>query len=297
MDGILGKALSTVLAVAMGMSSVPAGAAPEDRKAFVQATFENDIFFHSDRYYTGGFQVQWGEKGGAANGLSRPLERLLCPNACPDGRRVLYSQKVGQLIYTPEDISLAVPQPNDRPWGAFLYYGAESLFRSADPTVTRSIGYQVGMVGPIAQGEQVQNGLHHLFNSQQAQGWGHQLDDEPGLVVTYMIEKRLVRAQNHVADSAVWASANGGVGNVATFGALGAKMAFGRNLPLQINPSQIGPKSLPLMEQAQDEVSGSPRYGSCLGILSACYVFVGVDARLIAHNIFLDGNTFQGNNG
>src|SRR5215510_1390955 len=97
--------------------AIPAFAAGDGEKTkFVQSTFENDIFFHSDRYYTDGFQVMWGEKHGEANFLSRPLERLLCPHSCPDSRRVLYSQKIGQLIYTPEDITIAAPQPDDRPW-------------------------------------------------------------------------------------------------------------------------------------------------------------------------------------
>ena len=277
--------------------ALPLAADEVEKTKFIQATFENDLFFHTDRYYSDGFQVMWGERRGEANFLSRPLDRLLCPNACTDGRRVLYSQKVGQLIYTPADISIAAPQPNDRPWGAFLYYGVESLFVDADPTITRSIGYQVGMVGPAALGEQVQNGIHHIFDSQQAEGWGNQLDNEPGIVATYLIEKRMLRARHAFADSAIWMSAGGGLGNVATFGAAGTKMAFGRNLPLQINPSQIGPKSLPLTEQAAMSSDGSARYGSCLGVLSACYAFVGIDARLVAHNIFLDGNTFQGNNG
>jgi len=230
--------------------------------------------------------------------LSRPLERLLCgEEKCPDGRRALYSQKVGQLIYTPEDITNPAPQPNDRPWAAFLYYGAESLYVDEDPTVTRSIGYQIGMVGPAALGEQVQNGVHHFSDSSQAQGWDNQLDNEPGIVVTYLVEKRLLRSRTRFADSAAWVSAGGGLGNVATFAGTGLKLAFGRNLPLQINPSQIGPKSLPVTDRGALSSDRTEHYGSCLGVFSACFVFVGVDARLVAHNIFLDGNTFQDNNG
>lgn len=269
-----------------------------EKSRFAQFTFENDIFFHSDRYYTDGFQIMWGKKEGEANLLSRPLERLLCSeDKCPDSRRALYSQKVGQLIYTPVLVTVAAPQPNDRPWAAFLYYGAESLFVDADPTLTRSIGYQVGMVGPAALGEQVQNGVHHFSDSDRAGGWDNQLDNEPGIVVTYMVEKRVLRLDARFAHSAIWLSGGGGVGNVATFAGVGAKLAFGRNLPLQINPSQIGPKSLPLTERALVTTENAGRYGSCLRVFSACYVFVGMDARYIAHNIFLDGNTFQGNNG
>ena len=291
--------IGLVALVGVAAATAASGADGEtDKTRFGQFTFENDIFFHSDRYYTDGFQIMWGEEPGEANFLSRPLENALCGReTCPDNRRVLYSQKVGQLIYTPERVTVAAPQPNDRPWAAFLYYGAESLFVDADPTITRSIGYQVGMVGPAALGEQVQNGVHHFSDSDRAQGWDNQLDNEPGIVLTYMVEKRLLRLSAGPADSAIWVSAGGGIGNVATFGGVGAKMAFGRNLPLQVNPSQIGPKALPITEYALARLGDANRYASCFAIFSACYVFVGVDVRYIAHNIFLDGNTFDGNNG
>lgn len=299
----LSGAASCVVSLVVAFLVFPVVPTPQARAEhngktrFIQGTFENDLFSGSDRYYTGGFQVMWGEKGGEANFLSRPLERFLCGHNCDDSRRVLYSQKIGQLIYTPADISVSGPQPNDRMYGAFLYYGAESLFVGTDPTVTRSVGYQIGMVGPVALGEQAQDVAHHLTGSEKPQGWEHQLHNEPAFVVTYMLEKRLVRARHDLADGALWVSVGGGVGNLATFGGTGIKYAIGRNLPLQINPSQVGPKTLPLSQRELSGLESFEPHGNCLGIFSACFVFVGADVRVIAHNMFLDGNSFQHNNG
>lgn len=290
-----------MLALSMSVTASGAGEDSDERTKtrFVQITFENDLFYHSDRYYTDGFQVMWGERVGDPDFLSRPLERLLCGGEkCPDSRRVLYSQKIGQLMYTPEDITIAAPQPNDRPWAAFLYYGAESLYVGDDPTLTRTIGYQIGMVGPAALGEQVQNAVHDIFDGRDANGWGNQLDNEPGIILSYVYEKRLLRYGGSRVDGAVWLSGGGTLGNVMTYAAGSAKMAFGRNLPLQVSTSQVGPKSLPITEQEMLSTNNTKGgYGNCLGVFSACYVFFGVEGRAVARNIFLDGNTFQDNNG
>ncbi len=289
------------------------GLADEVRDKFFQFTVENDVFYHTDRYYTDGAQLMWGEAGGKPDFVSRPLERYLCgPEKCSDDRRVLYSQKIGQLLYTPADITIAAAQPNDRPWAAFLYYGADSLYLDPDPTITRMIGYQVGVVGSYAFGEQTQSLIHKNFAGREANGWDNQLDNEPGIIVSYAIEKRLLRSKGDVGEGALWVSGGGAVGNVMTFASAGAKFAFGRNLPIQLNPSQIGPKSVPMTGQAalEDEADAGERpeasgaapglkgeYGRCLSWFSACYAFLGVEGRAVARNIFLDGNTFQDNAG
>ena len=289
--------------------------ADEERDRFFQATIENDVYFHTDRYYTDGAQLMWGEAGGKPDLISRPLERYLCgPEQCPDDRRVLYAQKIGQLLYTPADITIAAAQPNDRPWAAFLYYGADSLYLDSDPTITYMIGYQVGVVGSYALGKQTQGLIHKNFAGRDANGWDNQLDNEPGIIVSYAIEKRLMRSKGELGEGVVWVSGGGAAGNVMTFASASAKLAFGRNLPIQVNPSQIGPKSMPMTGQTalEDEVEGGEQpaasgagpmpthkgeYGRCLRWFSACYAFLGVEGRAVARNIFLDGNTFQDNDG
>ncbi|MEO1581804.1 MAG: lipid A-modifier LpxR family protein [Pseudomonadota bacterium] len=43
----------------------------------------------------------------------------------------------------------------------------------------------LGIVGPSAGGEWVQNEVHSLIDVNEAQGWDNQLDDELGLVLAY----------------------------------------------------------------------------------------------------------------
>lgn len=57
-------------------------------------------------------------------------------------------------------------------------------------------------------------------------------------------------------------------------------MRFGENLPNDYGPPRIQP-SLP----------GSAFYDPSDGF--GWYIFAGIEGRAVAHNIFLDGNTFQ----
>src|SRR5260221_13766624 len=50
----------------------------ESSKKFAEFTFENDVFFNTDRYYTNGVQLTWGENGKTPNAASRAIEDWLC---------------------------------------------------------------------------------------------------------------------------------------------------------------------------------------------------------------------------
>ena len=49
-----------------------------------------------------------------------------------------------------------------------------------DKDNSRSIlGLSVGVIGPGAVGEEIQNGFHHLIGDTTNKGWGYQLKNEP----------------------------------------------------------------------------------------------------------------------
>ena len=81
-----------------------------------------------------------------------------------------------QQIYTPSNTGLRTPDPRDRPYAGFLA-GTGTLVHE---TGTRQdiLALTLGMIGPAALGEQVQNGLHRLVQVDTAQGWSHQLPNE-----------------------------------------------------------------------------------------------------------------------
>lgn len=93
------------------------------------------------------------------------------------GRRSL---GLGQRIYTPR-VDGAEPVAGERPYAAWLFASAGAERRTQRRR--RAVAVEVGVTGPPALGEPVQNGFHRLMGSARQEGWAHQLAFEPGVLV------------------------------------------------------------------------------------------------------------------
>lgn len=87
---------------------------------------------------------------------------------------------IGQNIYTPGSKQQTTVVQNDRPYAGFLYVTGKTI-DNFSPTEQNLYGLQLGLIGPSARGEQVQNGFHALIGDRTAKGWANQLHDEPTL--------------------------------------------------------------------------------------------------------------------
>jgi len=127
----------------------------------VAVTEENDKFTptNKDRYYTQGLKVAVNRADG-----------------------VFLS--VTQEINTPADTSnppSVSPPYTDLPYSAALYVGCgygQILERGGRRDSMFSVEAKLGVIGPSAGGETVQNKFHQLIGTAQAVGWGTQLPDE-----------------------------------------------------------------------------------------------------------------------
>ena len=132
----------------------------QDEYEFV---FANDVFFHSDQGYTSGLGI------------------LFYPALSP------YTFRLGQDIYTPENKKTAIPAYGEHPYGAWLYIAADYDF---EPYYyfQNTVSLDIGVVGDIALGEEVQNLVHALNDSRKGKGWGSQLNSELGMYLSFQSE-------------------------------------------------------------------------------------------------------------
>ena len=259
----------------------PAGGSP----GYASLVWENDAFSlsHTDGHYTNGLRLSYlsGEDRIwhwlAKTAKSSPL--------FPSDAKLRASFAVGHNMYTPEDISDPDPIPDDRPYAAWLY-GALGLVGENGRNLDLA-ELSLGIVGPAAGGEEFQRFIHEIIGSPEPQGWHNQLSNEVIIQAYYehlwrglqlfksasLLEKLGTEfdAVPHLA---------GALGNAYIFGAGGLTLRVGNDLSADYGPPRIQP-SLP--------GSGIFATSRMVGWL----LFVGFEARAVAHNLFLDGNTFK----
>lgn len=263
------------------LATLPAHAserAPGDHYGTFSFTYENDLLAGTDRYYTSGFQFAW-----RSSSYDPPAWLAAATRGdgiiFPEGGTPRWGLAFGQNIFTPADTQRRNPDPADRPYAGWLY-GSITL-ASYTATSYGSLELQLGVVGPAALGEQVQNNVHDLLNIDRALGWNYQIKDEPGanLILTRQWRFNTDPIWDDVAVGIV-PTLTASLGNVQTFGAAGFMVRIGNELQADFGPPRMRPS-----------VSGSAFYQP--DGRWGWYAFAGVEGRAVAQDISLDGNTWR----
>jgi hypothetical protein len=273
----LAGSLAAILAVQASAARADSQVSDKSDHGTLSILFENDVFYNTDRDYTNGVELSYTTAVRDTPMLFVHLARLL-PFFATTGE-VRASFALGQSIYTPSDINLVNPPLTERPYAGFLYGG----FGLADDTGSRldQIELQAGVIGPSSLASDTQEFVHKLINDQQPKGWSTQLRGEPGIVLTYSRQLKLIPPQSVFGLFFDMEPHYGAaVGNVYDYVNAGAMARIGINIPDDYGPLRIEP-SLP----------GSGFFQSTGDV--GAYAFVGVDGRAIARNLFLDGNTWE----
>jgi len=245
----------------------------EERPRFASFTLENDFFAGYDRHYTNGLQLAFVTPLASVPAAIRalpPFDRSASPE-------VVFA--VGQRIYTPVDIEAPVPDPHDRPYAGWLYGLADVQTRN-DETIDH-VTITLGVVGPAALARQTQDTFHLLTGSERVEGWNSQLRNEPAF--TLGLERAWPAiAHDRLGDYRTDLALRSGVtlGNVLAYANVGAVWRVGTALPADFPATHIS------LGPPRDGFRGS-------GGETGWYAWLGADGRLVARNLFIDGNTFQ----
>jgi lipid A 3-O-deacylase len=270
--------VACLLAATGSTAQAACPAVPEDcaHAAFI---IENDKPSGRDQYYTNGFLFAWSSRA------YEPPE-WLAPITGQAGRFVAgenlrWGLSFGQKMYTPRDTRARIPDPNDRPYAGWLY-GALTLISSGE-TQLSSVELQLGVVGPSALGEQVQNIVHDVIGVRRSRGWDTQIKDEPGVNLVFSRQVRSNWATGIDGISAgVVPSFSASLGNVHTYAGAGAMLRIGNALEADFGPPRVRPVS-----------AGSVFYERDAGEGLGWYVFAGLEGRVVARDVTLDGNTWR----
>jgi hypothetical protein len=256
---------------------------------------ENDsLYFNTDKHYTQGLrlsdlapdigpQSSWNGPFDLAGDIAPIFSQDGAPR---DGSTAEHSRRyamfIGQSIFTPKNLTLKPPDPRDRPYAGWLYAGT-SLLQESNRHMLENLELDLGVVGPGSLARQTQNDFHQFIGVAQAKGWSHEIQTEPGGMLTYerLYHVPLLGTHNDGVDIVPQYGAT--VGNVMTYGDAGALLRIGKNLQADYGPARIRPALSGTDYFDADHLDGK------LGF----YVFAGAQGRVVGQNIFLDGNSFR----
>lgn len=261
------------LALACLLLASPAGA---QRVRAVQLTSDNDAYdfwipmaVRPDYEYSNGVRLAAEMEG------SRGWTALAAAAApCAAGRSEADAEtgcasttvEVGQRLYTPR-IDSEQPQAGQRPFAGWLY--AAVTGRVVDGRTRHTFGVEAGVTGEPSLGESVMEGYHRIAGFWDPVGWRHQLAFEPAASIRYGAERRMAEAR--IAGVRV-AELTAGAGAVAG--------------------------TLRTAAHAKAEARAGTRLASAWAVRplrgTSAYLRGSVRAEAVAHDLFLDGNTFGG---
>ena len=173
----------------LAITSATAKEPPKDfrRLYLFRFEFDNDTYLGSDDAFSAGwsFQVHSRLDDRWARGYAGWIGKL--PGLGDDGeggRIVRWAAGLSQIIITPEDVSIAAPQPDDAPWAGIL--GAAVSWTAYDNKKMGSLQLYGGCMGPCSGAEQVQTFVHDdLGFGTPPEGWDNQLVNEALFNVNY----------------------------------------------------------------------------------------------------------------
>lgn len=279
---VLWTALSTTPAFAEPTieQSIPGRVLAAPEKNIITMVIENDSFGGgADKNYTSGIRFNFTNVQARFPDIAYKIDKLIPTFEINKTSSIYYS--FGQSIFTPQDITQAAVVPDDRPWAGFLYASLGMITLTGNHT--DEVEATLGIVGPAAMGEQAQKFIHkHLTNSPKPQGWSHQLKNEPGVMLAWQRAWPML-AGGRIDDN-FWSFKpyfGTTLGNIETHGDVGFIVRLSpfdsrwQDMPVRVRPAMPGTG---IYEIPQKKWSWA--------------LFSGLEGRAVAHNIFLDGNTF-----
>lgn len=233
-------------------------------------------FDSSDRHYTNGLKLEASLRPSPIPQFGSWLDSWLDLGGT---RRHAGGLAITQLIFTPEDIREPDLIEDDRPYAGFLY--ASLFHQRRTERVFDHVQLDLGIVGEWSGAEDLQKFAHAAFpNEPRPEGWSEQLINELGVNLTY--QRRWRSRQIPI----VWGIQTDAIpqvgfqlGNVWTNAHAGATLRLGYQLP-----DDFG---VPRISEFRDATAlGNPDHRWSL------YAFTRLTGRVVARDLFLDGNTF-----
>ena len=157
---------------------------------------DNDLYTSTsqDRYYTNGLFLAY---------------RFLKENTNENLEKKIITYQLGHMIFTPIKSTLKFPSLHDRPFAGYLFgeYGINRFYKTQNIFETN---FQIGVIGPKSQANELQNFIHSIYGFPKATGWEHQIKEAVAINSTIKYIHFLGKNKTEMFDISSYNSLNAG---------------------------------------------------------------------------------------
>lgn len=154
--------------------------------AFVRFQYDNDLFQAQDIYYTQGVCLE------IVNPLfqKNPLNKIMVSSKKSSSKKS--GIRIETAAFTPTSIISDSILYSDRPYAAIMALNCYQMNYFKGQKMKLSSDVQIGVIGPLALGKEIQTGIHKLTNNSLPRGWEHQIQNDFILNYAARLEKQIV---------------------------------------------------------------------------------------------------------
>ncbi|ELV8694038.1 DUF2219 family protein [Vibrio fluvialis] len=248
------------------------GAAIASSQATFSLHLDNDGIFGVDEEYTNGIFLTYTSQGITPYWWAKPLSLSAWGANSLDKWEI----SVGHKMWTPSDITLETPQPNERPYAGYLH--AEFNYLSLHPQQAQRFNLTIGTTGENSMAEKAQILVHGITKSDDPNGWDYQVENKIAGSVGYLGHFNWIRTRS--LGGLEWDIANVSevnVGNFRSDASTGVMLRWGQDLAGNFGSAQISAEKpfLPGM-------IGASTHG--------WFLFGGVEGRYRFNDLTIEGN-------
>jgi lipid A 3-O-deacylase len=268
----------TALAVTLPPLAIAAQAQPAPDTASIWTLQDENASISAgtptDRFYVNGLRLGWTSPTTVVPDVLADLGHTLW-----GGGQQRVAVDLEQQIYTPAGTAASVPSPFDRPYAGVLL-GDFSLMSDDDDS--RSVlTLSLGVVGPAAGADAVQNGFHSIIGQNHTNGFGSQIQNVPAIEVLHERTWRLPMGTVAGLETDALPSLTIGLGDLRDYLQTGVTFRFGQGLGSDFGVPRVRPG-----------LSGGDAFVPTRPF--AWYVFAGVDGQAVAYDMLLESTPFRG---
>lgn len=184
---------------------------------------DNDQYINPnhDRYYTDGVGFTYSHILPITKDANSTLVKKIFEI---EGGQKIYNSYTADAYTIQKDPFVFQPFRQDRPFTAYAYAGASLDWLYADEESLKAT-VDLGTIGPLALGKQIQQGTHNLLGLYPARGWKYQLNNAPGINLRLDYKALLYRNSANWFDIAF--NPTGWLGNTFTGASAGMQIRIG----------------------------------------------------------------------